>query len=204
MRKEAEDRTLFVVGLGNPGRRYAATRHNVGFRVVEALARRWQAGPPREAFGGRLHDARAVRAGRERRVMLLAPQTYMNCSGRAARELLTFYKAAREDLLVVLDDLALPPGAMRMRGEGSSGGHKGLDDVLEALGGQDVPRLRLGIGGPPPGMDPADYVLQDFRPEEEDVIGRTINLAADAVEDWVFHGVEYVMNAYNRKGQEQS
>jgi len=200
---ETEHKTKYVVGLGNPGSRYAGTRHNVGFRVVEALAGRWQADPPREAFDGKVYDARATRGDETCRVRMLTPQTYMNCSGRAVKQWLGFYKAGPDDVLIVLDDMALPPGALRMRAEGSAGGHNGLSDVLRVMGGSDVARLRLGIGSPPPVMDAADYVLQTFSPDEDVLIGETIDIAAAAVEDWVFRGVTYVMNAYNRKGQEQ-
>lgn len=203
LRNEPENRTKFVVGLGNPGRRYAGTRHNVGFRVVSALGGRWQAGGPREAFSGRLYDVRVARSGAAaRRVMLLTPQTYMNCSGRAVGEMVAFYKAPHEDVLVVLDDLALPLGRLRMRAEGTAGGHNGLTDVLNALGAGDVPRLRVGIGPGPPEMDSADFVLGRFSPDEAETIAPAIERACDAVEDWVFHGTAHVMNAYNSTEQD--
>lgn len=201
---DAPDATRrFVVGLGNPGRQYAASRHNVGFRVVEALQRRWQAGPPRTAFGGLVWDARPSRVGAgQRRVVLLEPQTYMNRSGAAVREMAAFYKAAAADLLVVLDDMALPPGRLRARAGGSAGGHNGLADVLAALGDEQVSRLRVGIGAAPPHMDAADYVLGRFAAGESELMEAAVAAAADAVEDWVFHGVTYVMDRYNRRPED--
>jgi PTH1 family peptidyl-tRNA hydrolase len=194
------DRRTFVVGLGNPGRQYAATRHNVGFRVVEALWRRWQAEVPRRAFGGLVCEARPSRpeAG-TRRVVLLEPHTYMNCSGQAVQEMAAFYKAELNEILVVLDDMALPVGQLRARAGGSTGGQKGLADVLLRLGSQQVPRLRIGIGGPPGRMDGADFVLSKFADAEQEIIDVVIAQAAMAVEDWVFRGLDYVMERYNRK-----
>ncbi|MGA2265496.1 MAG: aminoacyl-tRNA hydrolase [Phycisphaerae bacterium] len=191
--------TKFVVGLGNPGRRYRQTRHNVGFTVVEALAARWEAGRGRKAFDGRLYEARPTIAGAPRRVMLLQPQTFMNLSGAAVAGMMQYYKAAVRDLLVVLDDLALPLGHLRFRAGGSSGGHKGLADVLEALGDEQVPRLRIGIGEAPPQMDGADYVLTVFGPEEQDTMRRAVQQAAEAVEDWIALGINEAMDKYNRK-----
>jgi len=191
--------TRFVVGLGNPGEQYARTRHNVGFRVAARLAKLWQASGPRNAFGGLLYDATVFRGRAARRAMLLTPMTYMNRSGQAVREMLTFYKAAATDVLVVLDDMALPPGRLRARAEGSAGGHNGLDDVLAALGTQQVSRLRIGIGSPPGRMDAADFVLSCFTEREAAEIDVTVEQAASAVEDWVFDGIERMMEKYNRK-----
>jgi PTH1 family peptidyl-tRNA hydrolase len=197
------DRTKFVVGLGNPSRQYARTRHNVGFAVLEALRRRWDLDEGRRAFEGRLNDARVQRPGTGvRRAMLLEPHTYMNCSGRAVRQMADFYKAACEDLLIVLDDMALPVGRLRARAEGSAGGHNGLTDVLAALGSEKVPRLRIGIGPPPGSMDPKDFVLSPFLDEELATIQQAVPRAAEAVEDWLFHDIAYVMDKYNRKADE--
>ncbi len=197
---EAEtEKTKFVVGLGNPGRQYARTRHNVGFDVVAALRRRWSIAEGKQAFGGLFYDARVTRGDRTQRVMLLEPQTFMNCSGRAVRAIADFYKAAPGDMLIVLDDFALPLGRLRCRPDGSAGGHNGLADILTAMGTQSVPRLRLGIGSPPGRMEWKDFVLTTFRGDELDAVGDAVELAADAVEDWVFRGLVYVMEKYNRK-----
>ena len=203
MQADEADRTKFVVGLGNPSRQYARTRHNVGFAVLEALRRRWDLDKGRRAFEGRLNDARVQRPGTGvRRAMLLEPHTYMNCSGRAVRQMADFYKAACEDLLIVLDDMALPVGRLRARAEGSAGGHNGLTDVLAALCSEKVPRLRIGIGPPPGSMDPKDFVLSPFLDEELATIRQAVPRAAEAVEDWLFHGIAYVMDKYNRKADE--
>lgn len=195
---EGADRRLFVVGLGNPGREYAATRHNVGFRVVEALCRRWDAGAPRNAFGGLVWEARPSRPELgQRRVVLLQPQRYMNRSGSCVREMTAFYKAEPHEVLIVLDDMALAVGRLRMRAEGSAGGQKGLVDILAAMGTLWVPRLRIGIGSAPAYMDAADYVLSAFHESQRDAIDAALAAAATAVEDWVFRGTEYVMQKYN-------
>ena len=196
-------RRKFVVGLGNPGREYADTRHNVGFQVLEALRCRWQVSGGRKAFDGRCDEARPQRPeSGVRRVLLLEPHTFMNCSGRAVGEMARFHRADCQDILVVLDDLALPLGRLRLRASGSAGGHKGLADVLAALGSESVPRLRIGIGSPPERMDATDFVLTPFADGELEEIARAIQLAAEAVEDWVFHGAEYVMEKYNRKAED--
>jgi PTH1 family peptidyl-tRNA hydrolase len=192
--------TRFVVGLGNPGRAYRRTRHNVGFAVVEALTERWGAGRGRRAFDGRLREARPTVAGAVRRVMLLEPATYMNRSGSAVAAMMRFYKAEVADLLVVLDDMALPLGRLRIRPGGSAGGHKGLDDVLAALGGEQVPRLRIGIGPAPAGMDGTDYVLTTFAAAERETIDEAVRQAAQAVEDWLTLSMNDVMDKHNRKG----
>lgn len=196
--------TAFVVGLGNPGPEYRDTRHNVGFRVVEELVRRWDGGSGKTVFSGWLFDARVRRGQRERRVMLLEPLTYMNRSGQAVAELAGFYKALPADVLVVLDDLALPPGQLRLRADGSSGGHKGLDSVLESLGTQAVPRLRIGIGSPPPQMDSADYVLQAFAKGEREAVQQAVHEAGDTVEDWLFDGIDAAMERHNRRPADQA
>ncbi|MBN1943943.1 MAG: aminoacyl-tRNA hydrolase [Phycisphaerae bacterium] len=189
----------FVIGLGNPGRKYERTRHNVGFRVLDVLRRRWGLGKGKSAFEGAVWRADRTRGGETQRVRLLAPQTYMNCSGRAVRKMLDYYQASPESMLVVLDDLALELGRLRIRPDGSAGGHNGLDDVVRACGTQIVPRLRIGVGAPPGAMDPKDYVLSAFGEKETEIIGATIEQAADAVELWIFEDISKVMEMYNRK-----
>ena len=192
------DSARYIVALGNPGRRYRGTRHNVGFRVADVLHERWQFPRARKAFGGRAADGRLTRGGQEARVVLLWPHTYMNCSGRAVAELVRFYKAPPRELLVVLDDMELPLGRLRLRAQGSAGGHKGLDDVLETLGTRAVPRLRVGIGRPPASWDPVDYVLSRFGRAEAETIEVAIQQAADAAEDAVLDGVARAMERTNR------
>lgn len=199
-----QDNTRIVVGLGNPGQQYARTRHNVGFIVLDELRRRWNLPPGRKGFGGMLYEARDVPGLAARRVLLLEPHTFMNLSGGAALELATFYKVAPADVLVVLDDLALPLGQLRARADGSAGGHKGLADVMRALGTDALPRLRIGIGPQPPMMDSVDFVLQAFSAREQEVIAEAAMLAAEAVEQWMARGITYVMDRYNRKSKSPS
>ena len=186
----------YVIGLGNPGRRYQGTRHNVGFMVLAALRQRWEFGRARSRFHGRIWNGRIGST----QLTLLAPQTYMNESGRAAAELVAFYKAKPASLLVVLDDLALPPGKLRARARGSAGGHKGLADIARALGGADVARLRVGIGSPPESMDAVAWVLSRFDESEKAVMSEAVQRAADAVAEWAGKGIAEVMNRYNEDG----
>jgi len=200
LQQDAAEMAKFVVGLGNPGDEYAPTRHNLGYMVLEALAARWNVGRGRRMRGAQVLNARVPGPGRRpRRVVLVRPQEYMNRSGKAVRDVAAFYRVERQNMLIVLDDMALGVGRLRCRAGGSAGGHKGLADVVAALGGEDVPRLRIGIGSPPNGMDGADFVLQPFNADEREMIRKAIELAAQAVEDWVFKGIEYVMERYNRK-----
>lgn len=192
-----------MVGLGNPGRQYARTRHNVGFEVIETLRRRLGLDKGRKAFDGIVTEWPSPCDGC-RRVFLLQPQTFMNLSGRSAGTLAGFYKVAPPDVLVVLDDLALPLGQLRARAQGSAGGHKGLSDVLAALGTPDVPRLRIGIGPRPAQIAGTDFVLGTFAPAEQPVVQKALELTADAVLDWVRQGIAFVMNRYNSLWREET
>jgi PTH1 family peptidyl-tRNA hydrolase len=167
--------------------------------VLGELRRRWEFGRAKEKFHARCWSGEL----RRQPVMLVAPQTYMNRSGLTVAEVTTFYKVAPEDVLVVLDDMALPLGQVRARAQGSAGGHKGLSDVLSALGTEQVPRVRIGIGSPPPHVEAIDFVLTEFRPGQRRVMEEALELAAQAVEDWVREGIESVMNRYNRKAKEE-
>jgi PTH1 family peptidyl-tRNA hydrolase len=182
-----------VVGLGNPGRRYHATRHNIGFMVLEELARRHGKGKPKSAFQGEMVEA-AI-AGEK--VLLLAPHTFMNRSGSSVVQARDFYKLTNEEVLIVCDDFALPAGKLRFRSKGSAGGQKGLEDIVRALGGEEVPRLRIGIGPLPEGWDPAAFVLGKFAKEEQATIDESIVRAADATAAWTGSGIEHCMNTYN-------
>ena len=181
-----------VVGLGNPGRRYRGTRHNVGWEVVDRLARR---------FGIQLEEEAEALVGRGTiagcPVLLAKPQTYMNESGRAVRALVRRYGLAPQDLLIVYDDVDLPVGAIRIRPRGSAGGHHGMASVIEALGTQEIPRVRIGIGRPP--GDTAEYVLSRFSPEERPVVEEAVERAADAVETILREGIEVAMGRFNRR-----
>lgn len=185
----------FVVGLGNPGREYRDTRHNIGFMVLKELRRRWEPGEGKRKFRARVWSANVG----GQKVLLAAPRTFMNRSGLTVAAMTAFYKAAAESVLVVLDDIALPTGQLRIRASGSAGGHNGLNDIIKVLGTNRLARVRIGIGSPPERMDSADYVLSRFRAEEKPVIADAVKRAADAVEDWISKDVTYVMNHYNNE-----
>lgn len=182
-----------VVGLGNPGARYEDTRHNVGRAVVLEVARRHGV-----ALDQLKHQARFGRGHIDaQRVCLATPTVYMNESGRAVAPLARFYGVPPERLLLVFDDLDLPLGALRVRASGGAGGHNGVASVLGAMGDGAVPRVRVGIGRPPPAWDPADFVLSRFAPAEQAAAGEAIAGAADAVEMVVRVGLDQAMNAVN-------
>jgi PTH1 family peptidyl-tRNA hydrolase len=182
-----------IVGLGNVGRKYEKTRHNVGFDVVDVLAGRWAAEPAREKFDGRV--AEAAFAGE--RAVLLWPQTLMNRSGQSVQAAVAFYKLELPDLLVVGDDFNLSLGMLRFRKQGSAGGQKGLDDVIRRLGTDEFSRLRLGIGPVPDRWDPADFVLGRFESSERPLVEDAVARAADGVECWVADGIDVAMNRFN-------
>lgn len=182
-----------LVGLGNPGHAYQDTRHNVGFEVLEVLARR--AGSPgrRQRFQGEVATAtiRGVPA------LLLWPLTWMNLSGSSVLAARDFYKIPDSDMIVVCDDFNLPLDSIRLRPGGSAGGQNGLADVLGRLGTTTIPRLRIGIGPVPAGWKSPDFVLGKFAKGERDRVNTVIERAADAAEDWVALGIQAAMNTYN-------
>jgi PTH1 family peptidyl-tRNA hydrolase len=185
-----------VAGLGNPGPRYDGSRHNVGFEVVEELARRWKAGALRfdrdyEALVGEAQPP----AGR---VLLLKPMTYMNLSGRSVSAVVRFYKLDPGSLMVVYDDLDLTVGQVRIRAGGSAGGHKGMADVISAVGSPDLARVRIGIGKVHR-AETVDHVLSRFAPDEREDIEQAVRTAADAVECWVAESIDVAMNRFNRR-----
>ncbi|HLG58222.1 MAG TPA: aminoacyl-tRNA hydrolase [Vicinamibacterales bacterium] len=184
-----------IVGLGNPGREYRDTRHNVGFLVVEEIARRhgigWAAGPSQvpESLVGKKFGASPL--------MLAKPLTFMNLSGTAVAGLARYYDVADEDLLVVVDEAALPFGRLRARARGSAGGHNGLKSVIERLGTTEFPRLRLGVGRGDGRRDLADHVLSTFENGERAELESLIARAADAAEMFAAEGISKVMNVHN-------
>lgn len=183
-----------IVGLGNPGRKYANNRHNVGFRCADHLASAHGL-----SFNRRQRQASiALGPILQRSVVLAKPRTYMNKSGHPVASLARFYRVPLDRLFVVYDDLDLPLGTTRVRPSGGSGGHRGMKSVIKQLGSQAFPRLRIGIGRPPGRMDPADYVLHDFSDEEEAVLGRTLEQATAAIETWLTEGVDEAMSHYNK------
>jgi PTH1 family peptidyl-tRNA hydrolase len=195
-----------VVGLGNPGNLYVGTRHNIGWEVVDDLARglglivtpRDFNESYRAKFDGLiLEGAVTVRGGTEEKLLLLKPTTFMNRSGKSVAAAMTFYKMPPTDILVVLDDLALPCGRLRIRGGGSSGGHNGLKDIERALGTDQYPRMRLGIDAPPPNIPGADYVLGKFSDQQRPIMTLTVERAAKAALVWSKLGLEQAMNEFN-------
>jgi PTH1 family peptidyl-tRNA hydrolase len=181
-----------VVGLGNPGSRYAGTRHNIGFELVDLLARGGRGAGFSRKFEGQAAEAEID----FHRVLLLKPETFMNLSGRAVGQAVRFYKLQPSDILVVCDDLSLPVGKLRIRPGGSDGGQKGLRDIAAHLGSDQFPRLRIGIGDQGE-ADAADYVLSRFRGPERAFIDDTLILASQAVAVWVTQGTDQAMNRFN-------
>jgi PTH1 family peptidyl-tRNA hydrolase len=184
------------VGLGNPGPEYEDTRHNAGFRLADRLAARWQLGQFRR--GDRAREARGT--WQDLPVRILKPQTYMNRSGAAIAPLraLPDFNPSQQ-LLILVDDVALPVGRFRLRGAGSAGGHNGLKSIEGVLQRQDYARLRIGVGPAPPGLDDlADFVLDEFSPEERGVIADLLDPMSEAVEAWLQDGIEVAMNRFNR------
>ncbi len=181
-----------VVGLGNPGSKYEATRHNIGFAVVDRLA----AGGCPVRFASKFDGLLAETEIDFHRVLLLKPQTFMNLSGRSVRQVTQFYKLGLDDVLVVCDDLSLPLGKLRLRPGGSDGGQKGLRDIALQLGSEQYPRLRIGLGERG-NADASDFVLSRFRPSELPVIEDALIAATQAVAVWVTQGVQAAMNRFN-------
>lgn len=188
-----DDNRRIIAGLGNPGRQYERTRHNIGFMAVEALARKHGLTFDKMMSKGMVALGEIARV----KVALVKPQTFMNTSGTCVGPVLKFYKSTPADLLVLYDELDLPSGQLRMRASGSAGGHNGMKSIIQVIGTQDFPRLRMGIGRPPGRMDPAAYVLQNFGAGEladiDDLIDRTVA----AVEVWLTSGVDLAMNRAN-------
>jgi PTH1 family peptidyl-tRNA hydrolase len=181
-----------VFGLGNPGERYEGTRHNVGFAVLDKVAADGGVRIARRRFRARVAE---TGAGADR-VLLVKPQTFMNDSGHAVRLAVAWNKLGPEQILVVCDDLDLPVGKIRVRRKGSSGGHKGLRSIADALGTPEFPRLRIGIGRPA-GRDAVEYVLDRFAAAERDEIDAAVDRAVDAVRCWMQDGIEACMNRFN-------
>ncbi len=182
-----------VVGLGNPGREYAGTRHNLGFMVVDEIARRYGPANWRKRFRSEIGEV-FVDA---QKIVLVKPQTFMNLSGMAVREAINWYHVDRDEVIIVMDDLDTPFGSLRLREKGTAGGHNGLSSIIQQLGSNDVPRLKIGIGR---GRSTASaHVLSRFSPDQERELPDLINQSADAVEIWIKDGIIAAMNQANRK-----
>jgi PTH1 family peptidyl-tRNA hydrolase len=190
-----------IVGLGNPGPEYARNRHNVGFQVVDLFAERhglkFDKAQKRARVALGQIALTALAAPWSGRVLLVKPITFMNASGEAVGPLAKFHKVAAADILVVFDDLDLPIGRIRLRSDGGSSGQKGVKSIIQSLGVETFPRLRVGIGRPPGQMDPADYVLQAFSAAQEEEMAFVRSKAADAIETWLAQGIVAAMNKFN-------
>jgi len=189
----SENLPLLVIGLGNPGREYKETRHNVGFMLVDRLAVRL------DAKNLKVQSKAVVTTTRceDRKLILAKPQTYMNLAGMSVQGLMHFYKLPLSNLLVAHDDLDLPFGTLRIRPGGGPGGQKGVGDVIDILGTPEFARLRIGIDRPPGRMDPAQYVLQDFPSADLLALSQILDRAADSVLAWAREGLEAAMNRFN-------
>jgi PTH1 family peptidyl-tRNA hydrolase len=194
------DESFLVIGLGNPGREYRLTRHNIGFIVLDQLAVKL------DVRFSRLQSKALVASAmhHERRIILAKPQTYMNFSGRAVQGLVRFHKLPFTNILIVNDDMDLPVGTIRIKPDGGSAGHKGIISIIQHLGTDEFPRIRLGIGHPPGQMQSQDYVLQGFSENEFTIVSETISRAADAILVWVLEGLDAVMNQYNSMVQDSN
>ncbi len=182
-----------IVGLGNPGSRYSHSRHNVGFRCVDRMAREWDiklAQRRKTVVLGEGHVGGEL-------VVLAKPRTYMNCSGKGIKYLLTRFHAAPGDLLIIHDDMDLPPGKIRIRPGGSGAGHRGLESIIDTVSSQEFPRARVGIGKPPVDVEGADYVLETVPSEERQVLEGAVEVMPEAVLCLLRDGIEAAMNKFN-------
>jgi PTH1 family peptidyl-tRNA hydrolase len=186
-------RMKLIVGLGNPGREYELTRHNIGFMAIDELAKRWNISLNEQKFKG-VFGAGFVNG---EKVILLKPLTYMNLSGESIRSLMDYYKIDVEDFVVMYDDLDIPVGKLRLRMKGSAGGHNGVKSTISHLGTQEFQRIRMGIDRPKNGMKVVDYVLGRFTSEEIPNVNHSIEKAADACEEWLNKPFLQIMNTFN-------
>ena len=187
------DNSYLLIGLGNPGREYRDSRHNVGFMLVDRIAVRL------DARGMKVQSKAIVMTAvhEDRKLILAKPQTYMNLSGQSVQGLIHFYKLPLANVLIAYDDLDIQFGTIRIRPGGGPGGQRGMTSTIEQLGTKDFPRLRIGIGRPPGKMDPAAYILQDFTRDEMKTLSEILDRAADAALEFVVNGLDKAMNKYN-------
>jgi PTH1 family peptidyl-tRNA hydrolase len=187
-------KSTLIVGLGNPGRDYAQTRHNIGFLLVDEIAKRLGIQFSRSQSKALITDGHY----QGHKIILAKPQTYMNLSGHSTQSLLKFYKLGTENLLVTYDDVDLPFGTVRMKPSGGAGGHKGMESIIKQLGSQDFPRLRMGVGRPPGYKQAANYVLKPFSKDEAEFLSGFLDRAADASLSFIREGIDYTMTNFNR------
>ncbi|EMI21282.1 peptidyl-tRNA hydrolase [Rhodopirellula maiorica SM1] len=184
-----------IVGLGNPGQKYEQTRHNVGFMAADKIAGLISASPSKVRFEGLWAEGNH----RGEKLAILWPQTFMNASGKSVRKAIDFFKLTPEEIVVICDDLNLPCGRLRLKASGSSGGQKGLADIIRHLGSESFPRLKIGIDRPPEGWEVVDYVLGRFNKSEQQTIDEATTQAAYAAMDWATNGITQTMTEYNSK-----
>jgi len=188
-----------IVGLGNPGRRFRNDRHNIGFMVLDRLLTRWDLKFSRSQQKALIADGKID----DHRVIFAKPQTYMNAVGKSVAPLLRYYQIPLPNLLIIFDDLDLPLSTIRIRPQGGSGGHRGMQSILQQLGSENFPRMRLGIGRPPGQMDPAAYVLQSFSKHELEVVNILLEKAVDSIEVYIHDGIEATMTRFNTSNQSE-
>lgn len=186
---------ILIVGLGNPGKEYANTRHNIGFRVIERLSEIHNI-----PLNQKKHKAILGSGYIEgQKVVLAQPQTYMNLSGESVREIADFYKIEPEDMIIIFDDISLDVGQLRLRKKGSAGGHNGIKSIIAHLNSQDFPRIKVGVGEKPSGWDLADHVLANFPKEVEAEVNVSIENACEACKIMLTDSIEAAMNQFNKK-----
>lgn len=199
MSEEFESRSFMIIGLGNPGRKFREDRHNIGFMVLDRFSKKVG-----ESFSKVKFDALLTKVSYKGEKLYLAkPQVYMNNSGSSVAQLKRYYRIPNTNFLVIYDDLDLPLGYLRLRPQGGSGGHNGMMSIINQLGFQDFPRMRLGIGRPPGKMEPAAYVLQAFSEEDNPLVDIVLNRAVECVETFISEGLECAMNRFNVRNGEK-
>ena len=182
-----------VVGLGNPGKKYNGTRHNVGFELIGQLGLKYDVGRPKSKFNAELAETTI----KNEKTILVCPLTFMNLSGQTVVEAVNFYKLGLDDLLIVCDDFNLDVGRLRFRPSGSSGGQNGLEDIIRRLGSEAFGRMRIGVGKPPNGWNVSNYVLGRFDAADREGMTKSIQRSVDAVEHWIEFGIQSAMNQFN-------
>ena len=193
MNHSKEAQNYLIVGLGNPGRKYRTDRHNIGFMVLDRFSQKFETAFKRVQFESIYSDIRLD----GNKIILAKPQSFMNRSGSSVAQLKRYYRIPAANMLVIFDDLDLPLGVIRARPQGGSGGHRGMQSIIEKVGTREFPRMRLGIGRPPGRMDPSAYVLQSFSDEEQHVVEVQLERAVEFVETFLSDGIESAMNQYN-------
>ncbi len=189
---------LAIIGLGNPGANYDKTRHNVGFRVIDLMSRRYGIAVSRTRSRALVGEGLAG----GQRIALVKPQTYMNLSGESVQDLMRWYKLAPQDILIISDDIDLPPGSVRIRPHGGAGTHNGLRNIIQMTGSNRFPRIRIGVGAPPPQWDLKDWVLSGFG-EDQTVMDEALRTAADAADCFITGGIDLAMNRFNKRQHAQ-